>query len=224
MTRPTMKDVIEMRLKELGSNAFQAAGSVGLERNFFNDILNGKKAGFQARSLPKVAAALQLSLDELEDRLSGRSSKTEGVGAFAPQVVPGTELVGARDFPIYAAAEGGNGHMLVSFEAIEYAKRPAGLEGVKGAYGIFVVGDSMEPAYRHGDMALVHPGLPPARDEDVILYDHPPDGSAEAIIKRLVSWNAREWHLRQFNPRNDFSVFRADWPTCHRVVGKYARR
>lgn len=218
-----MKDVIETRLRELGSNAFQAAASAGLERNFFNDVLNGKKAGFQARSLPKVATALQLTLDELEDRLSGRS-RSERIGAFTPQIVPGSELVGARDFPIYAAAEGGNGHLIVTFDPIEVVKRPAILEGVKGAYGLLVSGDSMEPAYDHGDMALVHPGLGPGRLVDVVLYDHPPDGNAEAIIKRMVGWNEREWQLRQFNPAKDFPAFRADWPTCHRVVGKYARR
>lgn len=143
---------------------------------------------------------------------------------FRPQVVPGSELVGARDFPIYAAAEGGNGHLIVTFDPIEVVKRPAILEGVKGAYGLLVSGDSMEPAYDHGDMALVHPGLGPGRLVDVVLYDHPPNGDAEAIIKRLVGWTEREWHLRQFNPAKDFPAFRADWPTCHRVVGKYARR
>lgn len=154
----------------------------------------------------------------------GEAPARRAVQSFAPKIVPGTELVGARDFPIYAAAEGGNGHLIVNFDPVEVVKRPAILEGVKGAYGLLVSGDSMEPAYDHGDMALVHPGLGPARLADVVLYDHPPDGNAEAIIKRMVGWTDREWHLRQFNPREDFSVFRADWPTCHRVVGKYARR
>lgn len=143
---------------------------------------------------------------------------------FRPQIVPGNELVGARDFPIYAAAEGGDGHLIVTFDAIEVVKRPAILDGVKGAYGLLVSGDSMEPAYDHGDMALVHPGLGAGRMVDVVLYDHPPDGDAQAIIKRMLSWNEREWHLRQFNPRQDFSVARVDWPVCHRVVGRYSRR
>ncbi len=32
--------------------------------------------------------------------------------------------------PIYAAAQGGNGHMIVHADVMEYAKRPVVLEGV----------------------------------------------------------------------------------------------
>jgi len=227
MTKLTMKDVIEARLQEIGENPFSAASNAGLERNFLNDVLNGKKASFHARSLPKLATALQMSLDELDRRLTGREALNASpprVDAFRPEVIPGRELVGARDFPIYAAAEGGNGHLIVSFDAIEIVKRPAILEGVKGAYGLLIRGDSMIPAYRPGDMALIHPHLLPARDEDVILYDHPPDGSAEAIIKHLVGWTDKEWILEQYNPKREWKEFKVDWPTCHRVVGKYARR
>lgn len=46
----------------------------------------------------------------------------------------------------------------------------------------------MEPAYRQGDAELAHPGLTPMRDEDVVLYDQPPEGEAEAMIKRLTGW------------------------------------
>lgn len=148
--------------------------------------------------------------------------------AFVPIITPGTDLVGARDFPIYAAAEGGKGHMIVTFEEIERVKRPAILEGVKNAYGLLVSGDSMKPAYRHGDMALVHPGLPPQRGEDVVLFDHPltelEDGQAEAIIKHLVGWTSTEWQLEQYNPPREWSELKANWPTCHRVVGSYKRR
>lgn len=148
--------------------------------------------------------------------------------AFVPIITPGADLVGARDFPIYAAAEGGQGHMIVTFEEIERVKRPAILEGVKNAYGLLVSGDSMKPAYRHGDMALVHPGLPPQRGEDVVLFDHPltelEDGQAEAIIKHLVGWTSTEWQLEQYNPPREWSELKANWPTCHRVVGSYKRR
>jgi len=118
--------------------------------------------------------------------------------------------------------------MIVTFEEIERVKRPAVLEGVKNAYGLLVSGDSMKPAYRHGDMALVHPGLPPQRGEDVVLFDHPltelEDGQAEAIIKHLVGWTSTEWQLEQYNPPREWSELRANWPTCHRVVGSYKRR
>ncbi|MGR7993875.1 S24 family peptidase [Xanthobacter sp. ZOL 2024] len=225
---PALKEVAETRLAELNRNPFEAARIGELERNFLNDILTDKKRSVRGDNFAKLARALDLSVEDLTSRLHGGatspqlpSGKTKG---FKPEIVPGSELVGAKDFPIYAAAAGGSGHLLVNFEPIEWAKRPAILEGVPHAYGLLVYGDSMFPAYRHGDMALVHPGLGPAADEDVVLYDHPPNGDAEAIIKHLVSWTEEEWRLEQYNPPDKWTELRADWPTCHRVVGKYGRR
>jgi phage repressor protein C with HTH and peptisase S24 domain len=144
--------------------------------------------------------------------------------AFTPIITPGSELVGSRDFPVFAAAMGGDGHVIVTFDAVEYVKRPAILEGVRDAYGILLTGESMVPAYWPGDMALVHPHLHPSRDTDVVLFHVPPANEAEAIIKRLVSFNDREWTLKQYNPADEFVESRADWTICHRVVGKYNAR
>ncbi|CAM5575668.1 hypothetical protein MAUB1S_09677 [Mycolicibacterium aubagnense] len=140
--------------------------------------------------------------------------------------IPGKELVGEKDMPIYAAAMGGDGHLLVSFEAIDYYKRPAVLQNVRGGYGILIKGDSMVPAYREGDTALINPHLPPSRDSDVILYHTPPKemGEEQAIIKRLVGISDRHWKLQQYNPAKEFTEERVDWPVCHRVVGKYNAR
>ena len=62
------------------------------------------------------------------------------------------------------------------------------------------------------------------RETDVILYHNPPDSEAEAMIKGLVAFNDREWTLEQYNPAQTFTMFRKEWPVCHRCVGKYARR
>jgi transcriptional regulator with XRE-family HTH domain len=143
------------------------------------------------------------------------------------QPIPGDEMVGARDFPVYAAAMGGEGHLIVTFEQIETVKRPSILDGVRGAYALLISGESMRPAFNHGDMALVHPGLPTARDKIHIFYDHPPFGEAgevEAMIKNLVGWTSDKWKLEQYNPAMQFDVDRVDWPTVHRVVGRYDAR
>ena len=154
----------------------------------------------------------------VEARPSARAS------AFKPSIVPGNELVGSRDFPVFAAAQGGDGHVIVTFDAVEYVKRPTIVEGVKDAYGILLTGESMVPAYWPGDMALIHPHLQPSRDTDVVLFHVPPAGEAEAIIKRLVSFNDRDWHLKQYNPAQEFTESRVEWSICHRVVGKYNAR
>jgi phage repressor protein C with HTH and peptisase S24 domain len=153
------------------------------------------------------------------------SAPTRRPDTFRPQITPGADLVSREAMlPIYAAAMGGAGHLIVTFDPVQRVKMPSILEGVMNAYGILITGESMEPEFRPGDMALINPHLQPMRDETHVFYDHPPDGEAEAMVKRLVGWTDEKWKLRQFNPALDFDEDRADWPTCHRVVGKYNRR
>ncbi|HEV7415803.1 MAG TPA: S24 family peptidase [Tianweitania sediminis] len=144
---------------------------------------------------------------------------------FRLNMIPGEQLVGAtKDLPVFVGAQGGDGHLVVTPDPVEYRKRPGPLEDVPNGYGLLIHGESMVPAYRPGQIALVNPNLPPARDEDVILFHLHADENREVIIKHLVAFNAREWRLEQYNPAKDFTELRADWPICHRVVGRYNTR
>lgn len=139
--------------------------------------------------------------------------------------VPSRSLVGAADFPVYAATQGGSGVLVIHSDVMEYVRRPVLLDGVPESYGILVMGDSMVPSYRPGDLALVHPRKPPQRDTDVILYktDHR-TGDAESMIKRLTGFNDKIWRLEQYQPAKSFSEPRSEWPICHQVVGRYNSR
>jgi phage repressor protein C with HTH and peptisase S24 domain len=122
--------------------------------------------------------------------------------------------------PIYSAAQGGKGHIIIDTNPIEEARPPDEIIRVRDAYGILIVGESMVPAYRPGDVAWVNPHKPVERDTDVVLYHVPPHGEAEAIIKALIGFSEKEWRLRQYQPPRDFIESRIDWPVCHRIVGK----
>lgn len=211
-------------IERQGRDMKEVSRAAGLGETYVRDSLKRQRGG-KIRYLQKIEAALGKPSGWLtQDETTPQSTSPGRSHAFKPDIVSGDELVGARTFPIYAAAMGGAGNMMVTFDPIEYARTPSILEGVKNAYGIRVVGESMEPAFEQGDMALVHPHLQPERNTDVVLYDSAPDGTSVAMIKRLVSWDERVWRLRQYNPPLEFEVFRADWPVCHRIVGKYTRR
>ncbi len=139
--------------------------------------------------------------------------------AFQPEITRYLEPRGAL-VPVYAAARGGEGHLIIDFNPVEQVSPPDEIARVRGAYGILIVGDSMVPAYRPGDIAWVNPHKPLERDTDVVLYHVAPHGEAEAIIKALVGITERYWKLRQYNPPMDFNESRADWTVCHRIVGK----
>ncbi|QKC72030.1 XRE family transcriptional regulator [Mesorhizobium loti] len=228
-TTSPLAERILRRLEATGKSMRSASLEVGSDA-LIRNIMTGKSKSPRAENLEGIAKALGTTaiwlLTGEGPESSGEDSRTPG---FQPLIIPGRELVGDRNFPVYAAARGGNeGHQIITFEAIEYVKRPAFLENVKAAYGVYVVGESMLPAFEPGDMALVHPHLPPARDRNVVLYHVPPVAEAEAMIKRLVRFDDRDWHLRQHNPpegeEKDFTVSRADWTVCHRIVGKYEAR
>lgn len=179
--------------------------------------------------VPGLAALLQTDMHWLLNAQGvppPEQPKAPKVHPSRTPIIPGADLVGGRDLPIYAAAMGGEGHMIVSFDAIDYVKRPTVLQNVKGGYGILCKGESMIPAYWPGDTALVNPHLQPSRDTDAVFFHTPPKerGDEEAIIKRLVGFNDREWTLEQYRPAKTFAESRIDWPISHRVVGKYNAR
>lgn len=140
--------------------------------------------------------------------------------ALRSQYNPPPAFLGERDLPIYAAAEGGSGAMVVYTDAIDMVARPWYVGTVKDAYGVLVVGDSMDPAFRAGEIAVVHPRLQPQPSQDIILVRGEEHGAFDAIIKFLIKQEQHRWYVRQYNPRKDFWLDKKEWPKALRVVGK----
>lgn len=189
----------------------------------------------RSRSAPEVAAALRIPFPYQPDGVfehthpDGSKSYTV-VQVKTPASVAGEELVGAKDLPIYAAVRGGSmdDSILVSSDPIDYVKRPEPLARAKNGYGLYVLGTSMVPAYKHGDLVLVHPNLPFSAGDDVVVSSQDQNGEHYAILKNLTRVTADHWHLQQYNPAEgepaEFTLDRREWPTCHLVVGKYNKR
>ena len=131
-----------------------------------------------------------------------------------------------REFPVFGAAEGGpEGAMVLSADPIEWVKRPEVVPPTVGGFGVYVVGESMRPAYRQGDIALVHPAKPFTREDDVILVRRDDHDDHHVLIKTLVNWTKGEWRVREYYPaEREFTLSRSDWSTIYVVVGRYNRR
>lgn len=133
-------------------------------------------------------------------------------------------LVGDRDLEVYASAQGGPTGMTVTFDPVEWVKRPAPLMGVKGGFGMYVTGDSMEPVYKNGDMILVHPHKPPGRGDDVLIITQHLDGSSAAMVKELVSLDDNLIVLKQHNPKKEFDLAFGEAIQVFKIVGMYKAR
>ena len=122
----------------------------------------------------------------------------------------------AEPMPIRSAGRGGGDQqMFLEDGPIGYTPRPANLDGVRGAYAIYMVGDSMEPRYEQGWLLHVNPFKPPTRGRDIVVYKR---GQA-VLIKQFLRWEGDTLVLRQLNPPEELRVPREDVLECHLVVG-----
>jgi len=202
---------IRARLAELGMSESELARRSRVSQPVINALVNGTQR--TSKFLPEIAAALNVAPSDLDPRL------LEG------QYSPPPRFLGERDLPVYAAAEGGPGQLVVSTDPIELVPRPWYLGEVRDGYAVVVSGESMSPAFEPGDMAIVNPRLPPMKNRHHIIVSNDDDGEFRATIKKLTGWSSDEWMLEQYNPpagqEKLFKLNRREWPKALRVVGKY---
>ncbi|HEX4505066.1 MAG TPA: S24 family peptidase, partial [Alphaproteobacteria bacterium] len=147
-------------MRDAGYNPRSLSLAAGLGVTAVRDILDGRVASPRGQTIEALARLLGVGVGWLMN------------GEVAADAQPPVPAATPRDFPVYGAAQGGpSGAMAMSSDPIQHIARPDPLMTVKAGsgYGIYVVGESMSPAYEQGDIALVHPGLPPRRGADVIL-------------------------------------------------------
>src|SRR5579871_4819426 len=126
------------------------------------------------------------------------------------------ERVSAAVSETRSAGRGGSDQaMFLEDGPIGYTARPANLSGVRAAYAIYMVGDSMEPRYEPGWLLHVNPFKPPIRGRDVVVYKR---GQA-VLIKQFVGWEGETLILRQLNPPETLRIPRAEVLECHLIVG-----
>lgn len=185
------------------------------------DRIEKGKVRFSAAA-PAIADVLGLVLPGPGRSVSHNPPRETRIEARSPSRDVSVRSSG-DDVPVYPAVEGGGGAMLIDRDPIDWVPRPEPLLGVKDGYLAYITSDSMVPAYRPGERAIVHPKLPAVPDETYIFYTDDPSDD-RGLIKHLVRVTAEEWHVEQYNPPSTFTLDRAEWPKAHRVVGKYTRR
>ena len=186
----------------------------------------------EPKSIVQLAQALGVSVTWLQ---STRGDKTAGVNPDDLQLsmLPSAGRAGGRtsasavvrqQLQVFASAQGGDeGAMALSNEPVAWLPRDARLEGVEEAYGCFVSGDSMEPAYEKGNIVLVNPKAPVNPGDDVVFMREDKGGTRYVLIKRLVRKNESSWTVKQYNPAKTFTLSRKEWRKAHLVIGKYNR-
>lgn len=194
----------------------------------------------QAGCSQQTIAALETGKSKTS-KFTGKIARVLGVPPrqidpdYGDTDVPGPNLISlggdraahAKDFRIYAAVEAGSGAIILSSEPVDYMTRPDPVAFARSAYGVYIVGESMIPEYRPGDIAIVNPHLPIIAGEVYIFFSER-EGETKATIKYLRRAAADNWLVTQWNPppegRADYVLSRKEWVKAERVLGKYRGR
>ncbi|HEY2009450.1 MAG TPA: helix-turn-helix domain-containing protein [Rhizomicrobium sp.] len=170
------------------------------------------EAGGGTKHLVAIARALGVSAEWLQD---GSGPAPSG------RIAPTRAALGEKLKVLGMAECGADGWSLWNGDVIDMVDRPAALAGVPSAYGVYVVGGSMEPRYYPGELVLIHPGKPVTLGAFVLVQKKPKhDGDPPlAVIKRLIKRTGSKITLEQFNPARSFDIKSDDIVSIHRVVG-----
>lgn len=155
-------------------------------------------------------------------RLAKRIAKELGVnvenvlGMATPAASPLTSTI-----PLYSAAEGGVGVEITNVSApVDEIEAPSFLNSVSDGYAVYITGSSMEPRFRPGEIAFVHPHKPVRAGDDVIVQFEK-DGECHAIIKQFVKFTDDVIVLEQHNPQQEITYQKSKVSALHTVVGTY---
>ncbi|MFI4947996.1 MAG: helix-turn-helix transcriptional regulator [Alphaproteobacteria bacterium] len=210
----------QQTLERAGVSQADLARHLRLAPSAVSRMLKGERQ-MKLLEAVQIAAFLGVSQDEV---LRHAGTATEALPrpgparrgrpprAFVAQAAPPR----AEPIPIRSAGRGGGDQeMFLEDGPIGYTPRPANLGGVRGAYAIYMVGDSMEPRYQQGWLLHVNPFKPPTHNRDVVVFK---TGQA-VLIKQFVRWDGDALVLRQLNPPAELRVPREEVVECHLVVG-----
>lgn len=212
-------EVMPNRIKELrkakGWSQAYLASEMGTTPQQVQRLEAGKRRLTQ-EWLDKFAKALEVRraalLDSDEPLFPPRGDLIHASGEheFGPDEIP---VYG------YAAASGGDWLNLNNGEEVGRVLRHPQQRGAKRAFGIYVVGTSMEPRYKPGELVYLVDGRLPAAGEDCVVELHNGDGYLKEYRRR----SNREVYCWQWDPLpsgQEWKMDLADVKTIHCVVGR----
>jgi phage repressor protein C with HTH and peptisase S24 domain len=132
-------------------------------------------------------------------------------------VVAAVSLASSRLIPVRSAARGGEEQeMFLEDGPIDHRPCPSFVEHVRDAYAIYVVGESMSPMYRPGQLLYVNPHRPLNAGRGVVVTKN----SRAVLIKELVRTTSFGLVLREYQPKlREFTVPHGEISEAHSVVG-----
>lgn len=217
--------LLRNRLRDvLDGNESELARLVGTSQQNINNYLTGKviKPHYW-RAVNKALGISDKDVEGIRKQMKAERSEVIGYGQDALiQALMNPHPTTDRHLPVLGRAVGGaDGKYIFNGEPIGHVGCPPSLEGVPGAYAVFVSGESMWPRFKPGETAWVHPHRPPRRGNDVVVQIRPEDDDGSppwGYIKEFVGWQGNKLVLQQYNPEMRLEFDREDVVSVHPIV------
>ncbi len=186
-----------------------------------------QKRGFSLQQLAEGCGTTRAQVDKLERgerrlTVDWMIRLAKPLDCLPADLLPGQQNSPAiaeqgRLVPVRSAARGGaEQEMFLEDGPIDYRPCPSFMAHVRDAYAIYVVGESMTPMYRPGQLLYINPHKPLTPGRGVVITKN---GGA-VMIKELVRVSNLGLVLREYQPKlREFTVKLADVAEAHSVVG-----
>jgi len=154
------------------------------------------------------------------------ANKLAEVFGCMPSEVLGLEQVTGNPIgkmPLYGPVAAGmfDGQTCMD-RAIDHIGRPSFMISQENAYAVFVVGNSMEPRFKTGEVLFVDPDAPVRQGCDVVVQINN-NGELTAVAKEFQSWDDDTLTLHQLNPDKVLKIDRKQITAVHSVQGTWMR-
>ena len=187
------------------------------KRYFSRDLVDKMVPALVGKGKPAITAVEVLAL-------AGVTHPVTPIGPFPGANVGGkvAAAILTKTIPVYRQAVGGRDGLFIKIgNKVEDVLCPHSLVDVRGAYGVYVYGDSMEPRYFDGERIFVDPQCIVVKGNFVVVQIRnrdDPEGAPLAYVKQFVRWNSSGLNLSQYNPKDDLVFAAEDVISVHRVV------
>lgn len=197
------RSLLRRVMQATGKTSTAVARQIGVYPSTLNRFLNNPE--YKGTLSAQTVAALEAIEREIKGgNFSFPTRQPRGTVDTSKPAETSAEIVQLRPgvgkpvrFPILGTAIGGEDGVFELNGAIhDWVDGPSSLDGVDGAYGVYMRGESMEPKYSHGQVLFVHPHRPTRHGHYVVVQFT----DNRAVVKRFVRMDKDELVVEQLNP------------------------
>jgi phage repressor protein C with HTH and peptisase S24 domain len=201
------------RRKAIGLDVSELAAKLGVSQPAVSQWEIGNTAPGR-KKLTRLAEILRVPVAEL---IADEELAHQNVGAPMNAHVASLPV----DVPVYGVAVGGSdGDFRFNGQIVDYVRRPPGVAHQRNIYALWILGDSMSPWNKDGDLIYVSPARPPVSGDYVVIQlgDLPDGDPGPAMVKLLIGKTPTQLKLAQHNPAKEFTLPLSKVKSVHKVL------